>query len=173
MAGRAKAKYPAWWRPSRTDRGDRPCDPVTRRRVIVERHLERGSLRTTRPHRMTGGGLGAAQPMRQPHGIRHPVRGASCLNAHDFGGRRVLVVSRMAAGVRARAPRSCRRTCPRRRPPTGRPAALTRRVFDTMRFAFVALLVGVLVGPLGPQTRLAPDGSGIGGGTRSLRPTAV
>jgi len=42
-----------------------------------------------------------------------------------------------------------------------------------MRFAFVALLVGVLVGPVGAQTRLAPDGSWIGGGTPQLAPNGA
>jgi hypothetical protein len=32
-----------------------------------------------------------------------------------------------------------------------------------MRLALVALLVGVLVGPVGAQTRIAPDGSWVGG----------
>jgi hypothetical protein len=39
-----------------------------------------------------------------------------------------------------------------------------------MRFALVALLVGVLVGPVGAQTRLAPDGSWVGGGRPQLAP---
>src|SRR5262245_33588650 len=43
------------------------------------------------------------------------------------------------------------------------PASQTRIVFDTMRLARVALVVGLLAGPAAAQTRLAPNGAWVGG----------
>src|SRR5262245_64474513 len=42
-----------------------------------------------------------------------------------------------------------------------------------MRLALVALVVGLLAGLVGAQTRLAPDGSWIGGGTPQLAPNSA